>query len=157
MILFGNTTKTHVETENSSIAQSLSHFGQQGSGRRTLFQDMFGKSALADTTVPVEPSVAPTITEGAISVDSVFTTSSYLAPPLASLYSTLMSNLLVPVGHHGRDAEDVAEGKDEDGDLHMDVDVAEVDKWDAGASRRVTPREVEGLVSLFGKDEFTSE
>ncbi|KAI5124094.1 hypothetical protein M0805_000908 [Coniferiporia weirii] len=117
--------------------------------RRTLFQDIFGRSAFIDTPVA---SGLSSISSNRREYNkekqalSIFDAPAYLAPPIESVYSSLMGSILTKVAK--RDAVS------SDAELHDDVDGMIVDPestYPVSRSRTVDEGEMEDLVALFRK------
>ncbi|KAJ6621208.1 WD40 repeat-like protein [Mycena sp. CBHHK59/15] len=112
--------------------------------RRTLFQDIFGKSAFGETSTLQPLALSSTARpwtgrEGA----SVFDDAAYLMPPLENLFEPLMKGFLKP-----RAEEVAAVPPTIDADVEMDVDGPAV--VTGGDSKRVVDQqELNVLVDLF--------
>ena len=119
---------------------------------RTLFQDIFGDSALAVTPVDplVQKNVASRLPWNDKEIGDVFAGPAYLTPPLETLFEPLMKHFLTP-----RAPEDetipVPGLPREDEDVNMDVDESQDDPLVSGArtERVVNAGEIEALIELF--------
>lgn len=147
VVLFGDEVQVP-EDEGSSareIVESSSH-------KRTLFQDIFGKSAF--TELANGPSTSFKTTGGVTSrtgkdIASIFDGPAYLMPPLDSLYGPLMDSFIkIRVEDEGNTASaDAPEPEDEDVDMEEESSEPIV----VGKQRRrvVSDEEMQLFVDLF--------
>ena len=147
IIFFGD--KITQKVDNVPTFQSIPAPSESPSSGRTLFQDIFGKSALVDTAVPHSESLAAPTTSSLNTIPNFASTPAYLAPPVATLYASLMSNFLTKA------VEDV---KKQDLDDEETSQVMEVDAQESNDSperiRKTTPHEINALTDLFCRHEF---
>ncbi|KAH9942941.1 WD40 repeat-like protein [Amylocystis lapponica] len=118
-----------------------------GSRRRTLFQDIFGKSAFADFAPESSTSTAaPDRAQPwrGKEVAAIFDAPAYLMPPLEMVFDTVMDGFFT-----ARSAEDAAENQDqEDEDAVMDVDEDDAPVVPAPRIERVVDKtEMDALVT----------
>ncbi|KAL5519149.1 NAN1_1 [Sanghuangporus vaninii] len=116
--------------------------------RETLFQDIFGRSAFADTpaTASSTVAVASDLNSGDRQVSlSLFDVPSYLAPPLESIYSSLIGSFLIkPLEDTG---PPLLQDHDESDDMVVDDEPRQVPRQ----NRVVEDNELDSLVDLFRK------
>lgn len=148
VVLFGSVV--HAPSEEGSSAKEIVG-GAANSQRRTLFQDVFGKSAFAD--VSQQPVALASATSqqpwNGKSVEDIFDAPAYLMPPIESLFDDLMSDFVKPRPVETEVARD-AEEEEEDGG--MDVDMEESEKHVVVAERTervVDMREMNSFIELF--------
>ncbi|OCB85603.1 hypothetical protein A7U60_g7252 [Sanghuangporus baumii] len=116
--------------------------------RKTLFQDVFGRSAFADTPAIASSTVA--VASDLSSGDrqaslSLFDVPAYLAPPLESMYSSLIGSFLIqPLEHTG---PPLLQDHDESEDMVVDDEPRQV----LERNRVVEDNELDSLVELFRK------
>jgi len=126
--------------------------GSQEPTKRTLFQDIWGDSAL--TGAPVDPlvqkKVANTAPRNGKEIADIFGGPAYMIPPLETLFEPIMTHFLTPhlpedeiiraPGFPGEDAEDT-----------MDVDESQDDVLVSStrAERVVDAQEINALIQLF--------
>ncbi|EPQ60436.1 WD40 repeat-like protein [Gloeophyllum trabeum ATCC 11539] len=141
--------------EQASCAQVIPD--PAGSARRpTLFQDIFGKSAFADTSNPRSEQIPATSSYSWDSKDAaaVLDGPAHLIPPIESVFDSLMGSFLKPRLPCSQEAAHIAdesdEGMDEDVDVDMDVtqDTAPV-VISRSSERVVSVEEMDMFVELF--------
>lgn len=121
--------------------------------KRTLFQDIWGDSALTGALVDplIRKEVASTAPRNGKEFADILGGPAYLIPPLGTLFEPLMTHFLTP-----RPPEDETNrvtgllgGDDED--TNMDVDESQDDPLVSSvrAERVVDARELEALIQLF--------
>jgi len=114
--------------------------------RRTLFEDVFGASALAaGTSTDHTVHEATSESHNAQHALSKFTAPAYLAPPIDSLYSSLMDHFVSKLPERGPSIEEVETHQDEE--MAVDEDTPAVNVSFVG--RTVDENEFNGLVTLF--------
>lgn len=119
--------------------------------KRTLFRDIFGQSAFLDTTVANNKARAlATATRiedrGGRSSVSVFDTPAYLAPPLESLFSTIMDDFLsTTVDQDIPPGETINEEGEEEDAMIVDADSPP----SIALNRVVGDDEIKRLTTLF--------
>lgn len=142
----------HPLAEEGSVARGLLTSSQAPS-RRTLFQDIWGDSALTGALVDplVQKKVASTAPRNGQEITDIFGGPAYMIPPLETLFEPIMTHFLTPrppedetirvPGLPGEDAEDT----------NMDVDESHDDVRVSGtrAERVVDAREMDALIHLF--------
>jgi NET1-associated nuclear protein 1 (U3 small nucleolar RNA-associated protein 17) len=128
--------------------------GSQEPRKRTLFQDIFGDSALSmvpiDTAIPKTAATTPKPGIGKDVITNMLSGPAYLIPPLETLFEPLMNLFLTP-----RPPEDVATpgpsmaGDEED--AIMDVDGPLDSPFVSGAptERVIDAKEMDALIGLF--------
>jgi NET1-associated nuclear protein 1 (U3 small nucleolar RNA-associated protein 17) len=142
----------HPLAGEGSVARGLLT-GSQEPSKRTLFQDIWGDSAL--TGAPVDPliqeKVASTASRNGQEIADIFGGPAYMIPPLETLFEPIMTHFLTPrppedetilvLSFPGEDAEDT----------NMDVDESQADVRVSGtqAGRVVDAREMDALIHLF--------
>ena len=130
------------EDEGSS-AKGLK--GLPAASKRTLFQDIFGASAIVDVSLKKPP---PPRTHGSWKgkeVEKVFDTAAYFMPPLETVFDTVMDGFFSPrPAHELEDEEEYEEEHDE-----MDVDRDETVLVESGVDRVVGWDEMDTMVELF--------
>lgn len=111
--------------------------------RKTLFQDIFGASAFADTPTTISPAVASTPHLAAgdrQDFASLFDIPAYLAPPLETVYSTLIGSFLVKPSEHAE--PQVSDDRDDSDGMDVDSKPRQVVR----RPRIVEDKELDGLV-----------
>ncbi|KAL6310151.1 WD40 repeat-like protein [Sparassis latifolia] len=150
VVLFGD--EIHLPEEEGSTAQGIS--AQSTANQRTLFHDIFGKTAFADLTLET--------TTSSMSLDraqpwrgkeikDAFNAPAYLMPPLDTLFDPLMDEFLTR-----RSADVAAADHEEHEQPEADVDM-DVEGEDDGSpflagnriDRVVDQEEMDALVELF--------
>jgi NET1-associated nuclear protein 1 (U3 small nucleolar RNA-associated protein 17) len=135
-----------------SVARGLLTSSQEPS-KRTLFQDIWGDSALTGALVDplIQKKVASTAPRNGQEIADIFGGPAYMIPPLETLFEPIMTHFLTPrppedetirvPGLPGEDAEDT----------NMDVDEPQADARVSGtrAERVVDAREMDALIHLF--------
>lgn len=122
--------------------------------RRTLFQDIFGKSAFAEVPTPsssVEMGKRPALWIGKEASDT-FTSPAYLMPPLEHLFEPLIARFLIP-----RD-QDIAQSRVvEPGEPDVDMEEDVQDPMISGVHRprMVDQEEMDSFVTLFRRHTVT--
>jgi NET1-associated nuclear protein 1 (U3 small nucleolar RNA-associated protein 17) len=150
VVLFGDDVQP-LAGEGSGASALVS--GSQEPPKRTLFQDIFGDSALTGAPVP------PVVQQNAVGnskhwnnreMGSVFDGPAYLIPTLDTLFDTLMSHFLTP--RPSEDEDDPAPDLPGDGDDSiMDIDEPP-DGPLVGVSRPervVDAQEMDAVITLF--------
>ncbi|KAF8506780.1 WD40 repeat-like protein [Russula emetica] len=141
----------HPLAGEGSVARGLLTSSQEPS-KRTLFQDIWGDSALTGALDPlIQKKVASTAPRNGQEIADIFGGPAYMIPPLETLFEPIMTHFLtarppedetirVP-GLPGEDAEDT----------NMDVDEPQADARVSGtrAERVVDAREMDALIHLF--------
>ncbi|THH10974.1 hypothetical protein EW145_g971 [Phellinidium pouzarii] len=122
--------------------------------RKTLFQDIFGKSAFIDTFVStMDPYTSSSGLDRNLQkvASSVFDAPAYLAPPIETMYSSLIEAFLTkaPEQEVSFSYEDVPEDLDE-----MIVDLEPV--FPVSRGRLIGEEEIESLLVLFQKQIITT-
>lgn len=125
--------------------------------RKTLFQDIFGKSAFAESAATTSPPrIAPqshTVDKtGKISLEA-FETPAYLAPPLETLYSTLIESFITKLNNQEEASQEEKQAEEGDDDMIIDTDVPQ----QVTRGRLVDDKEIEDLVKLFQMQSVDSE
>jgi NET1-associated nuclear protein 1 (U3 small nucleolar RNA-associated protein 17) len=144
VVLFGDEAKRLVE--EGSMAKEITLISP--SSRRSLFQDIFGKSAFNDSqivpTLLVESPIRPGTGKEAI---DAFDSPAYLMPPLDSLYDPVMDGLLKSR------PETVDDGSIGPGNEDVEIDEEDMDAVFAGirSPRIVSRDEVNTFIELFRK------
>lgn len=128
-----------------SVSRPLSQLAEAAS-KRTLFQDIFGKSAFEVIETQIEGSTRLYQRKDGRKALSVIDTPAYSAPPLDAVYSSLMESLLEQYVEPEPDADETLV-EDEMDESHMDVDAA----IPSLQARIVDDKELEDLTSLFRK------
>jgi NET1-associated nuclear protein 1 (U3 small nucleolar RNA-associated protein 17) len=143
VVLFGEETRLN---EEGSTAKEIALISLPS--RRSLFQDIFGKSAFADSQVvpalPVENLTRCWTGKEAL---DAFDSPAYLMPPLGSLYDPIMDGLLKPR------PETVHNGSMGTGDEDVEMDEEDVVAVfaDTHRHRMVSREEVDTFIELFRK------
>ncbi len=142
----------HPLTGEGSLARGLLA-GLQEPTKRTLFQDIWGDSALAGALVHplVQKKVVGTAPRNGKQIADIFGGPAYMIPPLETLFEPIMTHFLTP-----RPPEDETTrvpglpGEDSE-DTNMDVDEPQDDVRVNGtrAERVVDAREIDALIRLF--------
>lgn len=151
VVLFGS----HVQApsdEGSSAKELVGGAGE--TSRRTLFQDVFGKSAFADVTT--QPSSVPSLASqqqpwNGKSVEDIFDIPAYLMPPVESLFDSLMEDFVKLRSTDPDESKAVGADEEEEEDVGMDVDVDEKSVVVVREQTRRTfdAREMDDFVQLF--------
>ena len=138
----------HPLSGEDSVARGLLTSSQEPS-KRTLFQDIWGDSALTGTLVDplIQTKVASTASRNGQEIADIFGGPAYMIPPLETLFEPIMTHFLTP-----RPPEDETVRVPEDGeDTSMDVDESQSDVRVSGTrtERVVDAREMDALIHLF--------
>ena len=119
--------------------------------KKTLFQDMFGKSAFVDISNIRDSTISPTQKPTEISsASSIFDSPAYQSPSVDSLYSSLMTCFLSKVSQSPEEVKVPEEQL-----LEMDVDMETGPSIPQG--RIVDDDEVNSLVDLFRTQSINSK
>lgn len=128
----------------------------------SLFQDIFGKSALVDYTSPDQNSRARPASQLALafptgkSVDwEILDTPAHLLPPVHTLFMPLMESMLHSSGRAYSAANEQREEEQDPTDA-MVVDVAE-QKVGSTAGRDISNAEIDAFADFFRKTAFTGK
>ena len=150
--LFGDNVRSPSSLDGASTTQII---GDAFLPRRnTLLQDIFGKSAFDDVTLPtvsVETS-AFVSREGKQAVTSFFDTPAHIMPPLGTMFDSVMQTFLTPRST-AKDSEGDTKQVERDDEV-MDVDVDPVPEGDTpfivgNTTRVVDEREMHEFVEIF--------
>lgn len=142
----------HPLAGEGSVARGLLT-GSQEPSKRTLFQDIWGDSALTGALVDplIQKEAASTAPWNGQEIADIFGGPAYMIPPLETLFEPIMTHFLTPrppedetirvPGLPGEDAEDTS----------MDVDESQANVRVSGtrAERVVDAREMDALIHLF--------
>lgn len=147
-----DTTATSNSVTSPKSIKGLTH----AEPRKKLFRDIFGDSAFETTeTIDDYPRAHNTFKEGS-GLMAAIDVPSYSAPPIDSVFSSLMDGFLVhysnSLNNTSENAHDIGQEEDfnaEDMDVDSLASVAQV--------RTVDDRELEDLVSIFRKQSISSE
>lgn len=141
-VLFGDDAKSAKE-EGSKATKFVT---SSASAKRSLFRDIFGKSAFADQPmVPTGVSGAFSQANGKAAMD-VFEAPVYLMPALEHLFEPLMGTFLRP----RLDDAPIHVAREED-DIEMEGDTADSVETRTESSRVVNQEEIDTLVKIFKK------
>lgn len=121
--------------------------------QRTLFQDIFGKSAFTES--PAEPLALSAVANGARSwngknVSEFFDAPAYLMPPLESLFDPLMKGFLTHRSPEPVDSDDEHQehdNPDEDADMEVDDEVPLV--VGPQLERYIDKQEMQAFITIF--------
>ncbi|KAI0079626.1 WD40 repeat-like protein [Panus rudis PR-1116 ss-1] len=140
----------HVELPQDEGSEAKGLKGSSPAPRRTLFQDIFGASALNDLSrQPSAPSVPSQATWKGKEVEKVFDAPAYLMPPLDTLFEPLMSDFLT-TRSHGKSAADADEQEPGQEDVEMDVEGDEAPVLVGNRLERVVNSdEMNAMIDLF--------
>ncbi|KAJ7925936.1 hypothetical protein B0H13DRAFT_1973962 [Mycena leptocephala] len=136
----------HIPKDEGSVSREIAtHSAPQ---RRTLFQDIFGKSAFGEQA-SASQSLAPaslsrpwTGREGA----GVFDEAAYLMPPLEKLFEPLMNGFLKP---RAAEVSVVPSAITANEDVDMDGEGRTATVSGVEAKRVVDPQEMDAMIDLF--------
>jgi len=136
----------HIPKDEGSVSREIAtHSAPQ---RRTLFQDIFGKSAFGEQA-SASQSLAPaslsrpwTGREGA----GVFDEAAYLMPPLEKLFEPLMNGFLKP---RAAEVSVVPSAITANEDVDMDGEGLTATVSGVEAKRVVDPQEMDAMIDLF--------
>ena len=122
---------------------------------RTLFQDIFGQEAFVDTTTLTRGTTSLTpatrLMDRVGRAPAMFDTPAYLAPPLESLYSSIMNNFMRLVTEQKDVSKEQVVEEEE-------VMVVDEDEAPPRTERRVVDDiEIESLTTLFKTQTIASE
>ncbi|KZS91676.1 WD40 repeat-like protein [Sistotremastrum niveocremeum HHB9708] len=156
--LFGDEVQVApARTEGEAASQLASANNVAQTGRRTLFQDIFGKSAFVDVSQPPALPAGPTdatVPSNKIRgvLGDIFNVPAYLCPPMETIFGVAMEEFL----RKPPEEEDVHEDQEPgDGDVEMQgVDEADADagmKPPDQARRTVEQWELDTMTALFSK------
>ena len=144
VVLFGDGARL---IEKGSTAKEIAPILEPS--RRSLFQDIFGKSAFAGSqgvqTLPTENSAHSRTSKDAF---SAFDSPTYLMPPLGNLYDSVMDDLLKRRPETSHDGT-IVPGDDDDVEMEEEHTVAMV--TDIRRPRLVSREEVDTFIELFRK------
>lgn len=144
VVLFGDDTKLIKE---GSTAKEITL--DSSSSRRSLFQDIFGKSAFAvSPNAPALPMKSPTRPWTGKEAVEAFDSPAYIMPPLDTLYDPIMNSLMKPR------FENIRDNSMGPGDEDAEMDAEDVDTVLASTRRlpRIVSRgEIETFIELFRK------
>ncbi|OCH94693.1 WD40 repeat-like protein [Obba rivulosa] len=148
-VIFGDDVR--LPDEEGSHANEIVE--DAGARPRTLFQDIFGKSALAElTTSAALPARGAEVAQPwrGKEVAGIFDAPAYLMPPLESVFDALTDGFLSlrPAQESQNVDEDEQEREDADIDMYTDGDRAPV-VVGTMIDRVVTPQEMDAFVELF--------
>lgn len=118
-VIFGD--QIRLADEDESTARGI--VGTASAAKHTLFQDIFGKSALNDAAVKQSFAV-PAQTSApwkGKEVERIFDTPAYLLPPLGTLFDPLLDEFLVErSGVNAPMDQDEQQDEQQDGDVEME-------------------------------------
>ncbi|TFY70555.1 hypothetical protein EVG20_g2453 [Dentipellis fragilis] len=150
VVLFGS--EIRVQSDEGATAKGIANAAQEPQ-KRTLFQDVFGKSAFTDFSSSLS-SALPETTISAKSwtskdVAKMFDVPTYLMPPLETLFDPLLGSFLTPSVAHTATSP-IAKGAQEE-DADMDVDEEEETPIAVGErqERIVDWREMKTFMDVF--------
>jgi NET1-associated nuclear protein 1 (U3 small nucleolar RNA-associated protein 17) len=142
----------HPIAGEGSVAHGLLASSQQ-QPKRSLFQDIWGDSALTGAMVDplIQKKVASTAPRNGKEFADILGGPAYLIPPLGTLFEPLMTHFLTP-----RPPEDESKrvpglpgGNEEDTNMDVDEPQDNLLVSSVRAERMVDAREVEALILLF--------
>ncbi|KAH9836956.1 WD40 repeat-like protein [Rhodofomes roseus] len=147
--VFGD--EVRLPEDKGSSARSIGNESVAGPSKRTLFHDIFGASALVETTpnatLPLEPDI--THSWRGKEVAEIFDAPTYLMPPVTSLFDTLVDSFLtVKTSDRTAKPEEEEEEERQDEDIEME-DGTEPLITEDRIERVVNKREMEAFVDLF--------
>jgi len=143
VVLFGDESKL---IEEGSTARGIAPIST--SSRRSLFQDIFGKSAFADSSIIPSLLDSPTHLWTGKEAINAFDSPAYLMPSLGSLYDPIIDGFLKPRREILHD-DSVVEAGDED--VEMDEESAVMAFAGTRRHRKVSGKEVDTFIELFRK------
>lgn len=150
VVLFGDDIRAPLE-EGASAKGIVD--GAADPQKRTLFQDIFGKSAFADLSI--EPSSPPFLAKGqhwsGKDVANVFDAPAYLMPSIGTLFDSVMSNFLRPRPAEIESIVDEVQGENDE-DVDMETDGEDADRpilVGERLDRLVDWREMNILIEVF--------
>lgn len=145
-VIFGDNAR--LPEEDGASARDLTD--NVVSNRKTLLQDIFGKSAFVDLTVESAPSTAPVAVPSKITdASQIFDAPAHLIPPLETLFDDVMRGFLA---ERPADQPDESNGQDEAQDEDVDMDPLAADDLvvvKAPTTRIVDQQEMNAFVELF--------
>lgn len=151
VVQFGDDCKMIKEAGSAARGLTSDHIPS----RRTLFRDIFGKSAFAEvptlSSSSVEMGKRPALWTGKEASDT-FTSPAYLMPPLEHLFEPLIARFLIP-----RD-QDIAQSRvmePEEPDVDMEEDVQDPMISGVHQPRNVDQEEMDSFVALFRRHTVT--
>lgn len=131
--------------EAGSVSRGLK--GAAVAQKRTLFQDMFGVSALVDVALKKSPQIAKSQgTWKGKEVEKILDTAAYLMPPLDTLFDTLMDGFLTVRSSHDIEEDDHEEDHADEMEVEGDDNLIVVGN---SAQRSIGPAEMHAMVELF--------
>ncbi|KAI0278152.1 WD40-repeat-containing domain protein [Russula aff. rugulosa BPL654] len=135
----------HPLAGEGSVARGLLT-GSQEPSKRTLFQDIWGDSALTGALVDplIQREVASTAPRNGQEIADIFGGPAYMIPPLETLFEPIMTHFLTP-----RPPEDETIRDAEDTSMDVDESQANVRVSGTRAERVVDAREMDALIHLF--------
>nr|BCB28856.1 WD40 repeat-like protein [Mycoleptodonoides aitchisonii] len=155
VVVFGD----DIQLPEAAGEQAQGIIQNEGVGKRTLFQDMFGASAFADLqSAPATTSAAASNAQPWKGKEAagVFNAPAYLMPPLESLFDSVMDGFLAerPTANAvavsaAQEARHDRADDDMDVDFDMDADEPTAPVTAAPIERVVDKQEMRGFVDLF--------
>ncbi|KAJ7597489.1 WD40 repeat-like protein [Mycena floridula] len=142
VIMFGDNVRTPEAPSASAISTS------SAPQRKTLFQDVFGKSAFKVPSPPPATALALGISalpSSSTVFDSIFTSPYYSMPPLETLFEPLMGTFL----KLQNEDTSVPEVQTEEMVVDMDVDASVTVSIPQRQRRHVDQKEMDAVVELF--------
>lgn len=122
---------------------------------RTLFQDIFGKSAFTEVPAPSFSSVEMgkrTALWAVKEVSDAFASPTYLMPPLEHLFEPWIAQFLI---HRDHDIDQPRVVEPEEADVDMEEDVQDLTISRVRRTRVVDQEEMDSFVALFRKHAVT--
>ncbi|KZT02424.1 WD40 repeat-like protein [Laetiporus sulphureus 93-53] len=152
VVLFGDDVR--LPEEQGSTARAIDE--DPSAGKRTLFQDIFGKSAFVNLNAENATSAASALylqPWRGKEIAEVFDAPAHLMPPLGSIFDSLLDSFLTarPANAISSESEE-HERDDEDEDAEMDVvenATSNLITVDTRIDREVDQKEMDTFVELF--------
>ncbi len=148
-VVFGD--QIHLVEKDEAQARGIG--GAAPVTKQTLFQDLFGKSALNDITAWA-PLPASVHNQGSSwkgkEIEKIFDTAAYLLPPLGTLFDPLMDTFLTLRTSNEREGKEDENLEQADEDMDMDAEGSEVPIVVGNRLERIVDQhEMLAMIELF--------
>lgn len=154
VVLFGENSGLPRREELDYAAHKIDKTTDGVSTNRTLFSDVFGATAMETIFIPPTSTITSTVGQIGLQALSSLSAPAYLAPPIESLYSSLMGSFMTQASESELKEAAAADKQDEqdDNDMVVDTEPASVPSLQ---TRTVDDREVEMLASFFSSQSLS--
>jgi NET1-associated nuclear protein 1 (U3 small nucleolar RNA-associated protein 17) len=142
VVQFGDNCKLNKEAGSNARELTSNHT----SARRTLFQDIFGKSAFNEVPAMSAPAVEIGKRPVGNEISDTFDSPAYLMPPLEHLFGAVIGAFLTP---RGQDAYQSNSMEPNEPDVDMEEDPADLMVGGVIRPRVVDQAEMDAFIALF--------